>query len=301
MVAPSARPDEEGFFAPTRDSRSIEAELVEDRSFKAIPLPAVNETGFTHFLDGAQKTLRCGYLGMNPIFLAHTSAAILERRDREVLPPEPHLYDGSLELFSVEPMAVPEGIGLRCLGTREEETGLGAEERLHDEISNRREDRETGVTSRFRGGTLLVDGGIGKMLGEGREDLVGMVKSHQRQYFQSAERIEVIRNLREGERTTVFRRPSVHHKDAEAYSFYLRLHARPDQGPLFGLVRIELAPTAGSVDRADEIAGWILHERAPLSLPDARYDRMLYPIRLVEKHLKARQPSEAALRAIVGV
>lgn len=106
--------------------------------------------------------------------------------------------------------------------------------------------------------------------------------------------------MRVGQRSSVFLRPADSLQGESVYSFYLRLHAGENTAPLFGIVRIELPATADYVQAAEEIAGWLLHERAPLSLPDARYDKLLYPIRLVEQHLKARQPSTAAILGLVG-
>ncbi len=34
-----------------------------------------------------------------------------------------------------------------------------------------------------------------------------------------------------------------------------------------------------------------------MSLPDPRYDRLLYPFRMCEQHLRSRAPSELMLRA----
>jgi hypothetical protein len=66
-------------------------------------------------------------------------------------------------------------------------------------------------------------------------------------------------------------------------------------------VRVELLPSEHSAELADEVSAWILAERSPLSMPDARYDRLIYPIHAVEKLLKARQPSTHAIRAVIGV
>jgi hypothetical protein len=41
---------------------------------------------------------------------------------------------------------------------------------------------------------------------------------------------------------------------------------------------------------ADRISRWLLAETTPLSLPDARWDRLLYPIRDCEEFLRARAP-----------
>jgi hypothetical protein len=70
---------------------------------------------------------------------------------------------------------------------------------------------------------------------------------------------------------------------------------------MFGLARAEMPAEGRYLEMADEIAGWILTERCPLSLPDPRFDVLLYPIHLVELHLKARQPSDAAIGGLVGL
>ena len=48
---------------------------------------------------------------------------------------------------------------------------------------------------------------------------------------------------------------------------------------------------------ADKISAWLLQETRPVSLPDPRYDRLLYPFRMCEQHLRSRAPSELMLRA----
>ena len=58
-------------------------------------------------------------------------------------------------------------------------------------------------------------------------------------------------------------------------------------------VRVEVARTAILDDvsvlseRAGAVSRWILAERAPLALPDARWDRMVYGIRDCEEYLRA--------------
>jgi len=48
-----------------------------------------------------------------------------------------------------------------------------------------------------------------------------------------------------------------------------------------------VAPINGTTGMADRISRWLLAERAPISAPDPRWDRMLYGIRSVEEFLKA--------------
>ena len=41
---------------------------------------------------------------------------------------------------------------------------------------------------------------------------------------------------------------------------------------------------------ADVVSGWLLAETTPISLPDLRWDRLIYPIRDCEQFLRARAP-----------
>lgn len=304
VVAPAQRDEDLGQFTADSDP-AHDAEMVEDKPFCALPVATTGESNFTHFLDGAQRSWRVGYAGMEPLYLAHTSAGLLERLDKNVLPPEPQFYSGELEFIVPESASIPAcpDIPLVPVGIGLTDTEVTMRQRMANAISSRRESRETEVARAFREGWLLIDGGIGKVLEQTPigVQMVGVVKSHQRQYFASQARIRVILDLKPGERTPVFLRDRNQLQGKEAYSFYLRLFDSDGKGPLYGLIRIELPPNSSMIVLADEICGWLLAERDPLSLPDARFDRMLYPIRLVEKHLKARQPSDSAIRAILGI
>jgi hypothetical protein len=155
----------------------------------------------------------------------------------------------------------------------------------------------------FTDGCLLVDGGIGEVLPNLVDGafVVGLVKSHQKQYFKSRERHQIMLAMKAGQRTSVFLRKGTQRQGKNAYSFYLKLHDGEYQPPLFGLARIEMPEEKRYLEMADEIAGWVLHERCPLSLPDRRFDVLIYPIHLVEEHLKARQPSQSHIRGLIGL
>src|SRR5690242_10023654 len=79
IVPPSFRDDDIGQFVASETQASIDAPMVEGGEFKAIVVPALTESGFTHFLDGAQKSWRVGFVGMSPIYVAHTSAGLMPR------------------------------------------------------------------------------------------------------------------------------------------------------------------------------------------------------------------------------
>jgi hypothetical protein len=61
---------------------------------------------------------------------------------------------------------------------------------------------------------------------------------------------------------------------------------------MWGLIRVEVAPPAAGIDadvgrRADVVSRWILAEIAPVSLPDGRWDKMVYGVRDCEEFLRA--------------
>src|SRR5204862_455257 len=49
---------------------------------------------------------------------------------------------------------------------------------------------------------------------------------------------------------------------------------------------------AATLARAAAVSAWLLRERAPVSTPDARWDRLLYPIHDVETYLRSRTPRD---------
>jgi hypothetical protein len=53
------------------------------------------------------------------------------------------------------------------------------------------------------------------------------------------------------------------------------------------MVRVEISESLWTVDRVNEISRWILAEAAPVSLPDARWDTMVYGVRDCEEALRA--------------
>ena len=54
-----------------------------------------------------------------------------------------------------------------------------------------------------------------------------------------------------------------------------------------GLVRIEVTkPEADVTTRADDVSRWVMAERTPIALPDARWDVMSYGIARCEAYLK---------------
>jgi hypothetical protein len=132
---------------------------------------------------------------------------------------------------------------------------------------------------------LYVDGGIGGFTDASRHPLiVGVVKSH-RTLYANAQDIPAIIALRVGERSGAFTAPS--RRRTPVASWYLRLRESAGGDPLDGLVRVEIAQATFTPSRADEVSGWVLHERTPVALPDSRWRVMAYGIRDCEEYLRA--------------
>jgi hypothetical protein len=135
--------------------------------------------------------------------------------------------------------------------------------------------------------TLFVDGGIsGNHKLSAVDSVVGVVKNHTTLYAMGAA-LRVVLRLCAGERSSVFRIESS--KRSSVASWYLRLRDPAGHDPFWGLVRVETRePSAAAIgDRADEVSRWILAERTPVALPDARWDRMIYGVRDCEEFLRA--------------
>ncbi len=113
---------------------------------------------------------------------------------------------------------------------------------------------------------------------------MGLVKSHETQFLDGAD-LEVALTLPVGHRTSVFARTVG--ERATVHTWYLRLWPWEDHELLHGLVRIERPPSPRGVDEATTVSRWLLAERAPLSAPDGRWDRLVYPIQQVEMYLRA--------------
>ncbi len=137
---------------------------------------------------------------------------------------------------------------------------------------------------------LVVDGVLSESSAlSGHPRALGVIKSHGAQYFEGRE-LERALTIPPGHRTSVFR-PRGRARHA-VYSWYLRLWPWAGNDLLFGLLRLEARAHAETVAAASATSGWLARERAPVSTPDRRWDRLLYPIHEVETYLRARAPRD---------
>ncbi|MFN4032902.1 MAG: hypothetical protein ACK4ME_04675 [Fimbriimonadales bacterium] len=307
-------PEEEGGF-----SRAMLVHEAERRDFGVFPVPPADEpTQFTHFIDGIQHSHLLYYQqtpkGLLPVVYGYVAAMVLERRERE-LHPVSALTQAQEALF----------LPLKAFDAKKfKRAGLT----VHDSLEERELEKTSFNTMLVRAGAtvarvrdhlerrlalqwidqqtpgstdwLLVDGSIADLMSalERRQlvQVVGVSKSHRTSYLEINWMLQVL-NMPAGYRSSVFR--PVRQGQSEVYSWYLRLRWQQGASPTYGLVRVE-TPVLTSPDDtrewADRISAWLLQETRPLSLPDPRYDRLLYPFRMCEQHLRSRAPSEAVMR-----
>jgi hypothetical protein len=155
-------------------------------------------------------------------------------------------------------------------------------------VQRRREALETACAELWCAegdGPLFVDGGIaGAGAAAHSEWAIGVVKSHRTLYV-DGDTLPLVLELAPGERTTPFTVASP--RRAPVASWYLRLRAADGRDPLWGLARVEVALDGATPHRCDLVSRWLLAERSPVALPDARWGAMAYGIRVTEEYLRA--------------
>jgi ribosomal protein S18 acetylase RimI-like enzyme len=266
---------------------------------EVVAVPVVGPPGSpvdAAFADGIQRYVVEGWFGLAPVVRAYVASAVLERTDRTLVPvrhrteeflvaPLEHLPPRVVDSLKQFPMPVYD-----CRGVERPHPLLDVQ-RAVGIVEQRRRAAEAEVVEGYRRESrvacLVVDGSL-RGLGAGEAvgpTLLGVIKSHETQFLRGAD-LETALTLREGHRTTVFCR--LVEGGAPMYSWYLRLWDWNGRDILYGLIRLERLPSGEVVRDVDRTSRWLLAERAPLSAPDARWDRLLYPIHAVEEFLKAK-------------
>ncbi len=310
-VVPGREWLEDSHSLPAAEARMGRAKVVEPSGgIQPKPVGDAQVGRFSYFLDGIQCTRAPLYYSMVPVVYAYTAACV-RRRDP----------DGKMcghDSSSRESLYFPFGlIDPTALGTSSiritdttpsdsklEEHPQAIIEAARSRISRSREEMEADLASQWlaqhSGGSdwLLVDGSLsGDYDHYDCPNIVGMIKSHQTQYFDISDQRKIL-SLKPGERSGVF--VPLGRKRREVYSWYLRMRPNTGQDVYFGLVRVEAAACERTFELVDEISRWILAERAPLSMPDSRWDKMIYPIRDCEQYLRANAPSPIMLESVMS-
>ncbi len=299
---------------PENDPSTHSAEIVEGETLETKPLASPAGSGFTHFLDGIQMSRMIFTWREIPIVWGYYSACVRRRGEDGLMQTGHCLCKREEALFVPFNLISPDeraSWGLLCQNT----TPLTGEAPQLDDhpgvirqlakkaLDKRRDEMERDLMRAWAAVSkddewLLVDGSLSQFFrGGGHERMVGVIKSHQARYF-SGDDYRKILKLEAESRTSAFqpRRTTLQ----PVYSWYLRLRPNHGQDQTFGLIRIEVSPTEELKAMADDLSRWALAERTPLSLPDHRWDRMIYPIRDCEQYLRAIAPSKVEVAARIS-
>jgi hypothetical protein len=285
--------------------RLISATVLEGGPLRARRVFEPPVAAFRAFLDGTQRSEVASFIGSTPVIVGRAAAVVRERRNRRM-----HTWGAALaesRVYVPRRLVTPAAwevlaamYGPLLVDTTPAAVDLGSHPySLRDaavhRVQGHREDLERRLAERWcalERDPLFIDGGIsGSEAVAVSSCTVGVVKSH-RTLYAEGEALELVQRLAHRERSSVFRITSP--KRTTVASWYLRLRDPRGQDPMWGLVRVEIAyPAPQAMDRigerADEVSRWILAEASPLSLPDARWDKMVYGIRDCEEFLRAVQ------------
>lgn len=242
------------------------------------------------FLDGTQRYEVMAYAGASPVVVAEIAAAVLERRDRHL-----HAAEVLRRRLVIARPEVLDQLGDAIEG--HEAVALPDHGPVHPvldfqlarrEVDAARGRLEVETGHRYRKASeawLIIDGSLSESPQWARDPrMLGVSKSHATLPFQGAD-LEEYLHLPAGSRSPVFQPAG--NEVAPVYSFALRLWPWEGKDLLHGLIRVEAAASPETIVLADQIARWLLAERAPVSTPDPRWDRLLYGIRAVEEYLRA--------------
>ncbi|HEX3274901.1 MAG TPA: hypothetical protein VHR43_08610 [Gemmatimonadales bacterium] len=267
------------------------ARLVEDERVAWHTVgPAEPWTEPVAFLDGVQRAELVAYAGASPLLVADVAAAVRERRDRRfatVARERRRILFGRPEaLAAAGPL--PEGLATIALPTDEPPHPVRDLANAGRALDRARAGLERQVGEQFRersDGWLVVDGTLTespRWAADGR--MLAVSKSHATLPFDGPD-LERFLRLPAGCRSSIYTPETRSVTPIAAWA--LRLWPWEGKDVFYGLVRIEVAPANGRPDLADLVSRRLLAERAPLSTPDPRWDRLLYGIHAVERHLRA--------------
>jgi hypothetical protein len=294
------------YFSTEPDAlKEAEARIVEGDTLRAIDVRAADDSAFSAFLDGIQRAEVKLYYRSVPLVYAYAAAVIRARVNRRMQTlwraGREQLVEREALFYPSEHVAHSEVIPL-CASDDQliDTTPRGADPlplfppllhaRAAQFINRWRESLERELAVRWCAapdGWLLLDGSLTVSPDVSEcSQAVGIIKTHRTRFFDGND-ARIVLGLKPGQRTSVFE-PSTRHL-TPVRSWYLRLRPADGRDVFWGLVRVEVA-AAHDFTVADQVSAWLLAETTPLSLPDARWDRLLYPIHDCEEFLKSRAP-----------
>ncbi|MDX1977507.1 MAG: hypothetical protein SFT94_07525 [Pseudanabaenaceae cyanobacterium bins.68] len=251
---------------------------------------------FGYFMDGIQRSWMLYAQNYCPVYYGYVGA-VIRARDQGMLTTWRYQSDEGLYLsfnqFQTEELTQLEALGIQLHDLKISEPQFNLQkEKAVERITKQRSRLEADLIKTWIKSNcqqwLVVDGSLSiSQLGAEHPRLVGLIKSHNTQYFPFPEQ-EVILQLKFGDRSSLFQPKGRY----PLSSWYLRMRDHSQQDQYFGLIRVEVAHQSAGL--ANQISQWLLTERRPLSLPDQRWDKMIYPIRDCEQFLRAKEPTRAS-------
>ena len=296
--------------APPEPPRVISSDVIESTTVRAHRIAEPPVVGFDAFLDGAQESRVVHYCDGVPVVFGRVAAVVRQRVLRRMVTwkrpetrsrfyiPRSHV---PAELWTrvvargFDPLDTTEGRDASPPDTSSADPhpftlaqhALDAVKR--DREAAERRLAEDWVTTRSE--PVFIDGSIATSERiAAAPNAVGVIKSHRTLYVSGAA-MRTVQALPMHHRSSVLK-VSAYHRMAVA-SWYLRIREPSGRDPMWGLLRVETAMPDRSAspqdvaDHANLISRWILAEMMPLSLPDSRWDKMVYGIRDCEEFLKA--------------
>jgi hypothetical protein len=268
------------------------ARLIEGSLLQMIAVgPAEVWPGTLAYLDGVQRSEVIAYAGAAPIIAAEIAAAVRERNNRRlktVVEERRLVALGRPEALASAGEALD---GLDRIHLPDDEPVHPLRDMINaaHALDQARGALEVSVGDRYRArseGWLVVDGSLSESLRWAADPrMVAISKSHSILPFEGAD-LERYLRLPAGHRSSIYAPATRSLAPVRAWG--LRLWPWEGKDLLHGLVRVEVAPANESTVQADAISRWILADRAPVSAPDRRWDRLLYGIHSVEQYLRAR-------------
>jgi hypothetical protein len=267
------------------------ARLIEDATLGCRAVgPAIPWPDPVAFLDGVQRLTLLAYAGSAPVFLGMVAAAVRERqggRLRTAVEARRWLAIGRPSALTAAAGALDqlEALPLPHDHPAHPVRDLTQASRALDAARGALE-LDVGAAYRRRSDTwMVVDGALSESPEWAADPrTVGVSKSHATLPFDGPE-LERYLRLPAGHRTSVFAPES--RSVAPVLAWAVRLWPWEDRDLFHGLIRVEVAPENGGSASADLLTRRLLAERAPVSTPDARWDRLLYGIHSVEQYLRA--------------
>jgi hypothetical protein len=242
------------------------------------------------FLDGVQRSELVAYAGTAPLVVAEVAAAVRERHDRRLTT----VMEARRTLLLGRPEAIaaggelPPALDIVTLPTDEPPHPLRDLVNAARAVDRARGALELTLGDRYRArsdGWLLVDGALSDSpVWAADRRMIAVSKSHATLPFDGPD-LERFLRLPAGPRTSIYAPET--RSLAPVRQWALRLWPWEGKDVFHGLVRVEVAPDNATSDLADRLSRRLLAERAPISTPDHRWDRLVYGIHSVERYLRA--------------